>query len=84
VGKMKYLLDMAFIRPDGIPVVVLSYFAPYQSGKVKLDEDNINFAWVSYEEAKNYDLVEGLLGEIEMVEKILEGKKEVEYKNERG
>ena len=27
-----------------------------------------------YEEAKNYDLIEGILEEIEMVDKILEGK----------
>jgi len=82
VGKIKYLLDITFIRPDGIPVVILSFYAPYQSGKVKLDKDNIDFAWVTYKEAKKYDLVEGLLEEIEMVEKILNGASEngVRYK----
>ena len=82
VGKIKYLLDITFIRPDGIPVVILSFYAPYQSGKVKLDKDNIDFAWVTYKEAKKYDLVEGLLEEIEMVEKILNGASEngVKYK----
>lgn len=81
VGKLKYLLDMTFVRPDGIPVVILSYYCDYKSGDVRLDEDNINYAWVSYEEAKNYDLVEGLLEEIEMVGKILKGASpdEVEY-----
>ena len=82
VGKLKYLLDITFIRPDGLPVVILSFYAPYKSGKIKLDEDNINFAWVTYKEAKKYDLVEGLLEEIEMVEKILSGVNEngVRYK----
>ena len=71
VGKLKYLLDIAFIRSDGIPVIILSYYCDYKSGEVKLNEENIDYKWVTYEEVKNYDLVEGLLQEIEMVDKIL-------------
>ena len=71
VGKIKYLLDIAFIMGDGTTAIILSFYCPYQSGQVKLDEDSIDFAWVGYEEAKKYDLVEGLLEEIEMVDKIL-------------
>ena len=77
VGKIKYLLDIAFIKPDGTPAIILSFYCPYESGDVKLDEDNIDHAWVSHEEAKHYDLVEGLLGEIEMVDNILKGKNTV-------
>lgn len=75
VGKITYLLDIAFIKPDGTPVIILSFYCPYKSGEIKLDEDNIDHAWVSFEEAKKYDMVEGLLEEIEMVEKILKGGK---------
>ena len=71
VGEIKYLLDIAFIMSDGTPAIILSFYCPYQSGEVKLDEDSIDFVWVNYEEAKKYDLVEGLLEEIEMVDKIL-------------
>jgi len=71
VDALNYLVDIAFIRPDGIPVVVLSYWANYKSGEVKLDEDSINYAWVTLEEAKNYDLIEGILKEIETADKIL-------------
>jgi nucleoside triphosphatase len=71
IGKPEYLLDLTFIRPDGIPVLVLSYYAKYLSGDVVLDEDNIDHAWVTYEEAKGYDLIDGIIDEIEMVEKIL-------------
>ena len=73
VGQLKYLLDIAFIRPDGIPVIVLSYYAPYKSGRVKLNEENIDYKWASLKELKNYDLIEGLYKEIEMVDKILKG-----------
>lgn len=72
VGKLQYLLDLTFIRPDGIPVLVLSFYCPYTLGEVSLrDEENIDFAWVTLEEAKTYDLVEGLLGEIEMTDRIV-------------
>ena len=82
VGKIKYLLSMTFIRTDGIPVVILSFYCPYKSGEVKLDEDHIDYAWATFEEVKKYDLVEGLLEEIEMVDEILKGKDpdEVRYK----
>lgn len=79
VGKMTYLLDIAFIKPDGTPVIILSFYCPYKSGEIKLDEDSIDHAWVTYEEAKKYDMVEGLLEEIEMVEKILKGESEAQY-----
>lgn len=71
VGALKYLCDMTFIRPDNIPVVILSFYAPYKSGEVMLDKDSINHAWVTYEEAKSYDLIEGLLDEIKMVDELI-------------
>src|SRR3989344_3894975 len=69
-GKISYLCDMTFIRPDNIPVVVLSFHAPYKSGDIKLDEESINYAWTTYEEAKEYDLIKGLIDEIKMVDEL--------------
>lgn len=80
MGFIKYLLDLAFIRPDGIPVITLSFYAPYKSGEVKLDEDATEFVWVTYEEGKKYDLIEGILDEIRMVDEILKGKSEEDVK----
>lgn len=74
MGELSYLLDITFIRPDGVPVVILSYYCDYKSGDVKLNEENIEYAWVSFEEAKTYNLVEGLLEEIKMVDDILKRK----------
>ncbi len=81
-GRIQYLLDITFIRPDGIPVIIFSFYAPYKSGKVKLDDDGIDFAWVTYKEAKKYDLIDGILQEIEMVDKILKGgnKNNIKYR----
>ncbi len=71
IGKAEYLLDLTFIRPDAIPVIVLSYYAPYVSGKVKLDSDTVEYAWITLKEAKKLDLIEGIFDEIKMVDKIL-------------
>lgn len=74
IGHSKFLLDMTFIRPDGIPVIVLSLYAPYISGEVKLDDgENVDFKWVLANEAKNYEMIEGIAQEIEMVDRILKG-----------
>ena len=83
IKNIRYLLDLAFIRPDGVPVVVLSYYCDWQSGEVELNEENIDYKWVSFKEAKNCDLIEGILEELEMVDRILkgEGPSRVKYGN---
>jgi len=74
IGKPEFLLDLTFIRPDGVPVLCLSYFAPFVSGEVKLDEDATEFAWVTLEKAKNYDLIDGIWDEIRQVDEILKSR----------
>ena len=83
IDNIKYLLDITFIRSDGIPVVILSYYCDYKSGEVNLNQESIDYKWVSFEEAKEYKLVPGLLGELEMVDKILNGEdiNKIKYKN---
>lgn len=71
IGRAQYLLNLTFIRPDGIPVLVLSYYAPYVSGEVVLDADATEYRWVTLEEAKQLDLISGIYEEIEMVETLL-------------
>jgi 8-oxo-dGTP diphosphatase len=71
VGPTKYLLDLTFIRPDGVPVLVLSYYAEYLSGDIKLDEDTVDFKWVTAEEAKDLDLIAGIYEELVMVADLL-------------
>ena len=75
IGKPEFLIELTFIRPDGIPVIVFSYFARFISGKVKLDEDATEFAWPTLKEAKKYDLIDGIWNELRDVEKILKSHK---------
>ncbi len=81
IDKVRYLLDLAFIRPDGIPVITFSFYCNWKSGEVKLNDENIDYKWVSFDEAKNYELIPGILGEIEMVDKVLKGEniEEIKY-----
>src|SRR3989338_5470403 len=75
VGKLEYLLDLTFIRPDGIPVLCLSYFAPYVSGEVKLDNDATEFAWITVDKVGDYDLIDGIAEEIRQIDNILNKRK---------
>ncbi len=73
MGEIQFLMDLAFIRPDGIPVLVLSYFAPHVGGEVILSPEDTEHAWVTFEELKSYDLIDGILDEVKMVEQKLHG-----------
>lgn len=80
VGKISYLTSLSFVRSDGVPILILSLYAPYQSGEVTLDKESVAFAWVSLEEAKQYDLIEGIYEELEMLDTLLKGGKVGEWK----
>ena len=71
VEDIKYLTDMTFIRPDNIPVLVLSYYCRYKGGEIKLGKDIVDSAWISPEEGRNYQIIPGILEEIIIVDKIL-------------
>jgi len=71
-----YLLSLAFVRPDNIPVTVNSFFCYYDSGEIKLSDELIDYKWVSVEELDQYPLISGIREEIEMVdEQMRKGKR---------
>lgn len=74
VGKINYLLDITFIRPDNIPVLVLSFYAPWKKGRVKLNSESMDFAWITAKETINYDFIEGIGSEIRRVDALLKGR----------
>jgi hypothetical protein len=60
-------------------VVTLSYYTDWAGNKVKLAEDQVDFAWVNLKEAKKYTLIEGIYDELRMLDKILKGKKVIRW-----
>jgi len=75
IEDSELLCSISFIRPDGIPVLVLSHFAKYKRGEVELDEDAVEYAWISVDEIDNYDLIKAITEEIKQVDKILKERK---------
>ncbi len=54
--------------------LIISLIAEYDSGEVKLqEEENDQYAWVSLEEAKSYDIIDGIYDELIMAENKIKG-----------
>ncbi|HLC45673.1 MAG TPA: NUDIX domain-containing protein [archaeon] len=75
IKNLGYLTSMAFIRPDNVPGLILSFHAEHGGGEVKLNGELTEHAWVTLEGAKKYDLIDGILEEIELLDGRLKGKK---------
>ena len=62
---LHYINSAAFIRPDGIPVVLIKFAAKYKSGAIDLSEGSfIKYAWVNANEVCNYDCILGIQEEV--------------------
>ena len=76
INNIEYITSLATVHNDSNPSLVISCMADYVSGEVNLQiEENDKFAWISLEEAKNYDLLDGIYDELVMVENKRNGKK---------
>ncbi|MEK6959511.1 MAG: NUDIX domain-containing protein [archaeon] len=71
VHDLKYLTSISYIRSDGIPTIIISLFANHKNGEVKLCRALTEYAWVTLEEAKNYELIDGILDELTMLDNYL-------------
>jgi 8-oxo-dGTP diphosphatase len=79
IKNIGYLTSMTLIKSDGFPMLILSYYADYSHGEVKLNEESCDYSWVTLEEAKNYDLIEGIYEELVMLDRLLKEKKLYEW-----
>jgi len=80
IGKVGYVTSLTFIREDEVPVLVVSLYADAVTEDVKLGNEMTDFAWVSLEEAKGYDLIDGTYEEIEILDGKLKGGEMGEWK----
>ena len=74
VNNIRYLTSLSYIRSDNIPTIIVSLFADPDGEEIKLCPALTEFAWVTLEEAKNYELIEGIYEELEMLDRLLKGK----------
>lgn len=83
IRNIRYLTSLAYIRDDGIPTIIVSLFADPAGGEVRLCPALTEHAWVTLEEAKNYELIEGIYEELEMLDRFLKEGKAEEWKKNR-
>lgn len=70
VNNVRYLTSLARVHEDGAPSLVISCVADYVSGEIKLQpEEADDAAWVNADEARDYDLIDGILDELVLTEK---------------
>ena len=79
IKNIWYLTSLARITDEGYGSLVLSFVADLADGQVKISEDMQDWAWVTYDEAKKYNLIDGILDELYMAERKLAGKMDVEW-----
>lgn len=80
IDQITYVTSLATVHADGAPSLVISCMAAYVSGDVTLQlEETDQFAWVSLEEAKAYQLIDGIYDELAMAEQRRMGEK-IEWK----
>lgn len=76
ITNIVYVTSLATVHGDGNPSLVISCLADYQSGEVTLKPDETDeFKWVSLEESKGYNLIDGIYDELAMAENQRKGLK---------
>ena len=75
IQNIEYVTSLAATHKDA-PSLVISCMADWESGEVTLDEKEVDaYAWVSLEEAKQYDLIGGIYEELQLIEAKRRGEK---------
>ena len=63
--QLTYINSVAFIRPDGIPVILVKFAARYAAGEVKLEAGAFtDYEWVNGEEVDGLACIKGIPDEV--------------------
>lgn len=69
IENIEYITSLIISHDDGHATLVISCIADYKSGEVTIQEEEVEtFVWATFEEAKSYDLMDGILDELVMAE----------------
>ena len=80
IKNIKYLTSLAFKREDGVPTIIVSLYADSDEGAITLSNELTDYKWITIEEAENYDLIDGIYEELEMLDRVLKGEEIREWK----
>ena len=71
IKNIGYVSNLAFLRSNGFSTIIVSLFADWTGGNVVLQQKELTeYAWVTLEEAKNYDLIENIWEQLKMVDNL--------------
>ena len=74
IENIEYVTSLARVHEDKNPSLVISCMADYLSGDIVLQEgETDDFAWISIEEAKKYNLIDGIYDELVMADRRRKG-----------
>jgi len=82
IKKIGYVTSMVYIRPDNIPCLIISLFAEPLEKEVRLCAALTEYKWVDLEEAKSYELIEGIYEELVVLDNFLKNKTELVWKKQ--
>ena len=71
IEHIGYVTSMVYLRSDNVPCLIVSLHATPVGELITLCPALTEYAWVSLEEAKSYDLVEGMYDELVMLDTFL-------------
>ena len=79
IKNIGYVTSLVYVRDDEIPTLIISLYAEpkKEEQQIKLCTALTEYKWVDMNEAKNYDLIEGIYEELEMLDKHLKGKGDI-------
>jgi len=83
IGRLDYVTSLVYIRPDKIPSLIISLWTELidEAPDIKLCNALTDYKWVDLEEAKNFDLIDGIYEELEILDGKLKNGKMIEWGN---
>ena len=69
IENIGYVTSLVYLREDKIPCLIISLSAKAKNENVRLENSLTEYEWVNLENAKKYDLIEGIYEEIEILDK---------------
>ena len=74
--ELQFVNDVFFVRPDGIPVMLVKFCARYKSGEVVPEQGAFtDYKWVNTEEVNELDCIQGIQAEVAKAIALLSPKK---------
>lgn len=83
IKNIGYITSMVYVRDDFIPCLVISFFAEPVDNNIILCKALTEYKWINLEEAKDYDLIEGIYEELKILDEFLKSGKVIEWKKNK-